>query len=225
MGNVLFFLLVVIAIIIVVTIQSSNNMKIANQKRDNIKKELESDGFNIDTEYWNGDILFLVDSSREMIAVSDNCLKNKMVPFSEIIGCEIIEDSRITGGVGRAVVGGVLAGGVGAVVGATTARSESIISYEIVIYRENIDDPRMVLQILKSKTKTSSYIYDNAVKFANNVNATIKAITSKNSKSQTNNNAAIGFKDRLIQLEDLKKSGLINSDEYEQKRNEIIESV
>ena len=45
-------------------------------------------------------------------------------------------DSKVTGGIGRAVVGGVLAGDVGAFVGAMTA-PEKIVSYKIVIYKNN----------------------------------------------------------------------------------------
>src|SRR5690606_14697946 len=52
----------------------------------------------------------------------------KVYPYSSIMSCEIIEDGetiyRKSNTLGRAVVGGVIAGGVGAVIGGLTAQGK-----------------------------------------------------------------------------------------------------
>ena len=63
------------------------------------------------------------DINRKEISIIDAYADtHKLINFNQIIECEIIEDNTtiMKGGVGRAIVGGVLAGGVGAIVGAGT---------------------------------------------------------------------------------------------------------
>jgi len=56
--------------------------------------------------------------------------KMKIIKFSEILRCETIQDNStiMSDGIGRAIAGGILGGGVGAVVGANTRKSKDIVS-------------------------------------------------------------------------------------------------
>ena len=75
---------------------------------------------------------FRVDLEHKQIAICSIFPYQKIdiINFSDIIECQIIEDSNtvMNGGVGRAVVGGALAGGVGAIVGANTRATKNVIN-------------------------------------------------------------------------------------------------
>lgn len=75
----------------------------------------ERDNYNY---YW----AVYVDETSKRVMFADLFRDNKTVfRFDEIIECSILEDGSTiqSGGVGRAVAGSIIAGGVGAVVGAT----------------------------------------------------------------------------------------------------------
>lgn len=119
---------------------------------------------------------FIVDNTNHQIAISDDILQSvKTIPFDKIISCEVYTDSEVTGGVGRAVVGGVVSGGVGAIIGATTAKKH-ITSYKIIIYTNDILSPSVTLDLITKKTPVAHLDYQRAVPFAQQVCASIKAI-------------------------------------------------
>ena len=120
-------------------------------------------------------IRFIVDKSKQKIYISETSGRFKEYAFKDILGCEIVADSQVTGGIKRAIVGGVLAGDAGAVVGAVTAKPH-IMSYKLVLYLRNISAPKVEIELITQKTKTKDSDYTNAVAFAENVVATVKAI-------------------------------------------------
>lgn len=120
-------------------------------------------------------IRFIVDKSKQKVYISETSSSFKEYAFKDILGCEIVVDSQVTGGIKRAIVGGVLAGDAGAVVGAVTAKAH-IMSYKLVLYLRNISAPKAEIELITQKTKTKDTDYTNAVSFAENVVATVKAI-------------------------------------------------
>lgn len=122
-------------------------------------------------------IRYLVDYETGYVFVAKSSATFKKIPIDEITGCEIITDSEVTGGVGRALAGALIAGGVGAVVGATTAKKK-IQLYKIIIYRSNLKHPSYEIILIGKQTETSSPDYKQAVAFASKVNASIKALIS-----------------------------------------------
>lgn len=74
------------------------------------------------------------------------------IPFNSIVDCELIENGGVIaqGGVGRAIVGGVLAGGAGAVVGAATRKSHDIVSeLSVRIVTKDVLNPMINLTIMR----------------------------------------------------------------------------
>lgn len=126
-------------------------------------------------------VSFFIDQISLKIAAFSNHGLREVAPFRKIIGCEIMTDSKVTGGIGRAVVGGVLAGDVGALVGVMTAPS-NIMSYKVVIYLNDPVDPMIEIPLIEEKKSTKDPDYTDAVKFAESINAAIKAIVYQNGK-------------------------------------------
>ena len=121
-------------------------------------------------------IRFIVDNINQQIIIADDIqLTHQRIPFDNIIGCDIYTDNEVTGGVKRAIVGGVVSGGVGAIVGAATAKKH-IMLYQISIYTNDLTSPMIAIPLIQKKTTTKSWDYHFAIPFAQQVCASIKAI-------------------------------------------------
>lgn len=129
----------------------------------------------------NINIRFIVDKTKQSIFISETSRNFKEYAFGDILGCEIVADSQVTGGIKRAIVGGILAGDAGAIVGATTAKPH-IMSYKLVLYLRDIANPKTEIELITQKTKTKDTDYINAVSFAENVVATVKVILDMNNR-------------------------------------------
>jgi hypothetical protein len=112
-------------------------------------------------------------------------INRKVLPFGALINVELItqeshvstETSQKDGGVGRAVVGGAIAGGAGAVVGAITAKQSSytnttvtIRANGVTIYTSDISEPTITIYGEED--------------FCREVYATVLAIIAKNHESK-----------------------------------------
>ena len=155
------------------------------------------------------------------------------INFSDIIECEIIEDSNtiMKGGVGRAVVGGALAGGVGAIVGSTTRSSKNVVnSLQIRIVTSNIRNSLFNINLISEETNKEDLEYKNAMQFANNVYATIQAIINENNKSKNQKediqeqNNTTGL-EQLEKLAQLKEKGIITQEEFEESKKKILSKL
>ena len=192
MGYILLFIgIIVIAFIFHKSVDEPEILATKALKEEDTQNYITDNGVHIGVEYcyessffknninWYKGIAYryIVDDKNKFVHILDKEGIGQAIPFREIIGCEIVTDSEVTGGVGRAIVGGVLAGEAGAVVGAVTAKNH-IMSYKIVIYRSNIQTPTNEIELINEKKSTKDIDYTSAVAFANKVNASIKAIIS-----------------------------------------------
>ena len=173
--------------------QYSKNKKLVN---DELEKEfLQQNNIIVTKEYCYSDsyyennvslsdcvrVRFIIDQKHQKIVILSMKDDNwEIIDFSDLIGDEIVVDNEVVGGISRAVVGGVLAGGAGAIVGAMTAKKH-IMSYKVVIYKRDLDNPKTEMQLISKKTTSKDKYYLNAVEFSNNISATIKAIINMNS--------------------------------------------
>lgn len=128
-------------------------------------------------------INFIVDNNKKAIYISNGPFSYRCIPFLKIIGFETTINNQITGGVKRAIVGGILAGETGAVVGAVTAK-DKIHKFQVVIYTNDISRPEFTITLINEPVNQNADIYKKAEEFAQKMNATIKAIIYQNSQPQ-----------------------------------------
>lgn len=128
-------------------------------------------------------VRFIVDRVHAIAVILSSKGQKEIIPFSDFVGCEIVTDSKVTGGVGRAIVGGAIGGEAGAIVGAVTAK-DHIVSYKITLYKKDIINPKTEIVLINEKKATKDRDYINAVNFAESVNATIKAIINTDIEAQ-----------------------------------------
>ena len=137
-------------------------------------------GFVISNSFKWGYLEVVVDTQHQMFEILDskNCKYNHF-DFREIVDCETIEDGNIiaSGGVGRAIVGGLLFGGAGAIVGAATRKSKAVITHLAVkITRSDISNPLFMVNLINGQTETNSGTYLQAKAFADQLQATCTSI-------------------------------------------------
>ncbi len=144
----------------------------------------ELDDYKFDKTLTYRTIEFCLDNNKKEVVVRNKFLAEYYtIQYSKIIECEILEDgaSVMKGGIGRAVVGGALAGGVGAVVGASTRKSKNVVnSLKVRIVTSDINNALRTVDIISSPMQTDLPDYARASKFAQEVYSTIISIIANN---------------------------------------------
>lgn len=125
-----------------------------------------------------------IDEKNKNIAICYNGTSQyRIIPFSNVRDVSIYEDG-IEGkksGISRAIVGGILAGGAGAIVGSSTAKNQKFInSYGLKVYTTNINEPLFYFPMITQQTKKDSIEYRTAENSVEQAFATIGAIIEQN---------------------------------------------
>lgn len=162
-----------------------------------------------------------------VIEIFDGALKaNTLIEIlrykiSENIIEEQISTTKTKGRIGRAVVGGALFGGVGAVVGGLTGKSETVTETEIVDYSITV--------------RVDTY-HDEIRKFGFTVDPRVaekwllrfeKAITTKKEKSGQNHSVSdrlipISIADEISKLKELQFNGIMSEAEFENQKQKLL---
>lgn len=147
-------------------------------------------------------------------------------PFDNFLGCEIKEDEATTDGIGRAIIGGFVAGEAGAVVGAITAK-KIVKKYQLVFYMKDIKNPRVVFDLPNNLTIVGNNNLNSiaAKQFTDCVFASMKTIINYTEKTKEPIVMPAMTSERFDQLNKLKESGYITEEEFEKKRAEILNSL
>lgn len=182
------WLIVIIIIVFIIWMWYYSDTQKQNITTNNekINKELEDKGFEISKNIYHPNYILRVSTKLREIAIC-YLLSGQItyVKFEDILECEILENSNniMKGGVGRAIAGGIIAGGVGAIVGANTRNSQNVInSLQVRIITKNINNALININLINSSSgvSTSGYEYINAMNFSNEIYATLTAIIDSN---------------------------------------------
>lgn len=194
---------------------------ITEKKEERIKAELSK--YTIDREIRNGNNIVSLDNKHETLIIRNTSdMTYDIIKYGELLSCEILENNStvMKGGVGRAVVGGIIAGGAGAIVGANTRKSE--------IMKE------LTIRIITSNSRKSSYVINlqgenlsnEAYNFINEVYAIITNLInqySKKEKAQVSVNNDIT--EQIEKLAILKEKKIITEEEFETKKKELLSKI
>ena len=133
---------------------------------------------NIDktTSFRHSNLHFVVDKTNKqllIIRVDMMSITYKVLYYDEIQGVDISEDGTsvfnksTSSAVGRAVVGGLLFGGVGAIVGGVTGKSKekkTLNSYKVTIQLSNISDPIYEIEFVSTPIEAGTTLGDGMIK-------------------------------------------------------------
>lgn len=146
--------------------------------------------------------------------------------YDDIISYELLQDGEaITkGGLGSAVVGGALFGGVGAIVGGSIGSKKTkqeISEYRIKIITRNSCYPEIFINFLVAgKIKSGSLLYKTYTGNAQRVLSTLTVITdSVSSQPQIQ---SLDATDEIVKYKNLLDNGIITQEEFDAKKKQLL---
>ena len=151
--------------------------------------------------------------------------------FSEIIDYELTEDGDTIskGGLGSAVAGGILFGGVGAVVGGITGgkKTKTVIkSMQIRLSLNNKYNNSITFDFIPAgvECKKDSIIYKGAKMLADNTVSLLDSMCSQAQKltSSSPESNSISGADEILKYKNLLDCGIITQEEFESKKKQIL---
>lgn len=153
--------------------------------------------------------------------------------YDEVIDFELLEDgeSITKGGIGKAVAGGLLFGGVGAVVGASTGKKKTkqiCTSLKIKITLKDMHTPTEYIDLITSETKKNGFLYQTCEKQAQEILSILQIMCKANEVQGETSSLAIGTEtstaDEILKFKSLLDSGIITQEEFEQKKKQLLET-
>ncbi len=151
---------------------------------------------------------------------------NVIFNYSDIINFELLENGEaITkGGVGSAIVGGALFGGVGAVVGGTIGKKKTkqeITEYRIKVVTKNIYYPDVYINFLTTgKVKSNGILYETYSRSAQRILSLFSIMTDAVSN---NNISSTSSADEIMKYKKLLDDGIITQEEFESKKKQLLD--
>lgn len=192
----------------------------ANRKAEN-EKILEY--FKNHSDYKAGDMYFDDKHGKLFIKKSFTMNRSQAVyNYDELISyTPIFEGGKIKKhhGITRAIVGGVLAGPVGAVVGAGTGGKEFDTIKRLGFILHLTDNRSQNYMLMISESKSDSFLTKSAMEDYNNIAAKLDQIISSNAQEPT---SADSNADELRKFKGLLDDGIISQAEFDEKKKELL---
>ena len=152
--------------------------------------------------------------------------------YEDITSFELLEDgaSILQGGLGSAVAGGLLFGGVGAVVGGVTGGKKSnptCTNLKIKITLKDIKKPTEYITFISSEVRKNTIEYKNKYNYAQEVMSMLQIIYEDVKAKALIKKAepVINPVDELKKFKELLDCGAITQNEYDKKKEELLKLI
>lgn len=156
---------------------------------------------------------------------------SQVIPFNQLVGCEIKDETytTITGTkeevtrssngstVGRAIVGGLIAGPAGAIIGGTTSKKKT----EIIDNTKTITHHHYYAVINLASAANPIITVDCGectAKMAEEIKAIVTAIVSKRNTASS----PLSVADEIAKLAMLKEQGILTQSEFDQQKKKVL---
>ena len=173
---------------------------------------IEESGYKVTDEL--GDLK--VDKNKSVWWVKNYFGEPKIHNFNEVIDYELVVNDNTVKGKGafsRAVAGGLLFGGVGAVAGASTAKRVTVVTaLYINVYLK--DGTLERINFINTATKADSFTYNTMKDCAEKASALFTAMIADNESKNASSASAISAADEIAKYKKLLDDGTITEEEY-----------
>lgn len=144
--------------------------------------------------------------------------------YNDIVSFELIEDGEtITkGGFGGAVAGGLLFGGIGAIVGSNTGTKAVCNFMSIKIVLNNLQNPNTYIYVIQNQIKRNSMIYKTLLSGAQECLSVLQLMCNKQSHSNNILKNETSSADEIMKFKNLYDSGIITQEEFEAKKKQLL---
>ena len=172
---------------------------------------------------------FFFDDRTQTFIINKRNGQKELYAYNQVVDYELLEDGETVtkGGLGRAVAGGLMFGGAGAIVGGITGhkKSKSICkSLKIKITLRNSPKQTEYIDFITSETKTSSFIYKTAYKSAQDVLSALQLVIDKANTDAAEEPAPteLSAADEILKYKRLLDEGIITEDEFNAKKTQLL---
>lgn len=174
------------------------------------------------------------DDTETLMLEEEDWTKTQFIKYNQIVDFELLENggSLAKGGVGRALVGGILFGSTGAIVGSTTRKQKKLCeSLCIKLTLKDYEEPSYYIQFVEKPIDVGSKLYKDVMKnaqdmmsklqlIASSISAPIQEDTIKNKDEIAETNA-----DPIAEIRGYKAlydEGILTEEEFQQKKKQIL---
>lgn len=208
-----------------------------NSKHKNISKDIfdNLEDFKADEVYLSetSGMSIGYDAERSKICLLNTDHKTIIYNYKDILQSELdidgetISKQSTTGTVGRAVLGGILAGGAGAIIGGVTGskkQKEKVNSIDLKLSVNDSKNPFYKINFLDLETKKGSFFYNLAFEPAERWQGIIATLIQQanNSEKVSNSQDSTSASDELIKLKSLLDSGVLTVDEFNTQKEKVL---
>lgn len=149
----------------------------------------------------------------------------KVFCFDDLIDYELIVDksSIKKSGLGSAVAGGLLFGGVGAIVGGAAGKKslDAISSLKIRISTKDEMFNSLIISLLTAKTKKGSFTYNVTMDVSQKLISALDMIESEKSSSPSAISGT-SVADEILKLKQLLDAGALTEQEYQTQKEKVL---
>lgn len=146
--------------------------------------------------------------------------------FDDIINYELLEDgvSVTTGGLGSAVAGAALFGGVGAIVGAGLGKKQKDVVNNLSVHISTRvpEIPSLTISLINAETKRGGLIYKGMKDLAIKIISLLDQITADNNTASVPPSSSVSAVDEILKFKGLLDAGAITQEEFEAKKKQLL---
>lgn len=153
----------------------------------------------------------------------------RIYDYEDLMDFELLEDgnSISKGGVGRALVGGALFGGVGAIVGGSTGHKQknTCTKLQIKMTMNSMETPTVYINFIEAETKKDGFLYKAVYPQAQEILSLLNIITQSlkiDFEPITESKVAISSADEIMKFKQLLDSGVISQEEFDAKKKQLL---
>lgn len=187
------------------------------------------------------------DHNRKKMLYIKNGAKH-IIPYSQILDVEVVEDNNTlfqkssVRTIGGAIVGGVIAGGAGAIVGGLsgkTKQSKTVSKVQVKIKLRDINDPSIIIDCYDCTTMEAdkkpvnpsstfgAMLYEAGANDAQNIADTLSVIIDENSRPYSSTptvQQSHRVADELVKLAELREKGFLTEEEFNSQKRALLNS-
>lgn len=163
--------------------------------------------------------------------ISGNIKDATIYNYNDIVSFELIEDgsSISKGGIGKAIAGGILFGGAGAIVGGVTGKKKikNVCSkLQIKITVNDTEKPVEYINLINIETKKDGFVYKTAYSTAQEILSILEIICNenKNENEEQQQSEIKSVADEILKFKNLLDCGAITQEEFDKKKKELLNS-
>lgn len=177
--------IVIVGAIVVLYVVIKENNKKTSEKNRNLENEVLRN-FKVDITKIVGDYTFLISKDHQKLAIKyhnvNRVEKPIIVDIDNLTECEVLKNGVTVskGALDRALVGGIIGGGAGAIVGANTAKQVNILEkVEIKLVTKDIYNPIIRISVFN---KNETLVKGNIIHQCDELITILKMIINENIK-------------------------------------------